>query len=122
MFRIFLREISMLCRDFPINTEGIIKDANATICLWVIEVITLVLENGCFRENCETMGKALRNEELAMIVFCQFYCHMLAISRRAIADVNCYIKHSTFYAAYQLALGIRWALEVQASHHTIAAH
>ena len=68
------------------------------------------------------MSKALWDEELAMIVFCQFYCHMLAISRGAFADVNCYIKHSTFYATYQLALGIRWALEVQTSHHTIAAH
>ena len=39
----------------------------------LVEVITLVLEDGCFRENCEAMGKALWDEELAMIVFCQFY-------------------------------------------------
>ena len=38
------------------------------------------------------------------------------------ADINCYIEDSTLYAAYQLALSIRWALEVQASHHTIATH
>ena len=68
------------------------------------------------------MGKALWNEELAMIVFCQLYSHMLAISRGALANIYCYIEHSTFYAAYQLALGIWWALEVQASHHAIAAH
>lgn len=63
------------------------------------------------------MGKALWDEELAMIVFCQFYSHMLAISRG-----SSYIEYSTFYAAYQLTLCIRWALEVQASHHAIAAH
>ena len=68
------------------------------------------------------MSKTLWDEELAMIVFCQFYCHMLPISRGALANIYCYIEHSTFYAANQLALGIRWTLEVQASHHTIAAH
>ena len=46
MLCIFLRKIDMLCRDFPIDAEGIIKNANATICLWMIEVITLVLEDG----------------------------------------------------------------------------
>ena len=68
------------------------------------------------------MGKALWNEELAMIVFCQLYCHMLAVGWRTFADIYCYIKHPAFYATYQLALGIRRTLEVQASHHTIAAH
>ena len=68
------------------------------------------------------MDKALWDEELAMIVFCQFYSHMLAISRGAFTNIYCYIEDSTLYAAYQLALGIRWALEVQASHHAIAAH
>ena len=68
------------------------------------------------------MGKALWDEELAMIVFCQFYSHMFAISWRAFTNIYSYIEDSTFYAAYQLALGIWWALEVQASHHAIAAH
>ena len=60
----------MLGWDFPINTEGIIEDADTSICLWVIEVITFVLEDCCFLEDCETMSKALWNEELDMIVFC----------------------------------------------------
>ena len=68
------------------------------------------------------MGKTLWDEELAMIVFCQFYSHMLAISRGSPANIYSYIEYSTFYAAYQLTLCIRWALEVQASHHAIAAH
>ena len=68
------------------------------------------------------MGKTLWDEELDMIVFCQFYCHMLTISRGAFADIYCYIEDSTPYAAHQLTLGIRWTLEVQASHHAIAAH
>ena len=68
------------------------------------------------------MGKALWNEELTMIVFCQLYCYMLAISRRAFTDIYSDIEDSTFYAAYQFALCVRWALEVQTSHHAIAAH
>ena len=68
------------------------------------------------------MGKALWDEELNMIVFCQFYSHMLAISRGAFTNIHCYIEDSSFYAAYQLALGIWWALEMQASHYAIATH
>ena len=57
-----------------------------------------------------------------MIILRQFHCHMLSISRGAFANIYCYIEDSTLYAAYQLALGIRWTLEVQTSHHAIAAH
>ena len=60
----------MFCWDFPINTEGFIKDRDTSIGLWMIEVITLVLEDGCFRKNSESMGKALWDEELDMVVFC----------------------------------------------------
>lgn len=68
------------------------------------------------------MSKALWDEELAMIIFCQLYSYMLTISWRALADIYCNIEDSTLYAAYQLALGIRWTLEVQTSHNTIRAH
>lgn len=37
----------MLCWDFPIDTKGIIQDRDTSICLWMVEVITLVLEDGC---------------------------------------------------------------------------
>ena len=68
------------------------------------------------------MGKALWNEELNMVIFCQLYCHMLAVSRGAFTNIHCYIEYSALYAADQLALGIWWALEVQASHYAIATH
>ena len=81
MFCIFLREDSMFGWYLPINTESVIKDVDTSISLWMIEVITLVLEDGGLGENGEAVGKALRNEELAMVIFCQLYCYMLAISR-----------------------------------------
>ncbi len=68
------------------------------------------------------MGKALWYEELAVVILRQFYCHMLAISRGALANIYSYIEYSTLYAAYQFALGVGWALEVQASHYTITTH
>lgn len=52
------------------------------------------------------MGKALMDEELAMIVFCQLYCYVLAVSRGAFTDIYSYIEDSAFYTTYQLALGI----------------
>ena len=48
MFRIFFREIGMFCWNLPINTKAIIKNRDTSICLWMVEVITLVLEDGCF--------------------------------------------------------------------------
>ena len=47
---------------------------------------------------------------------------MLPISRGAFANIYRYIEYSAFYAADQLALGIWWMLEMQATHHAIAAH
>ena len=64
MLRIFLREIGMLSRDFPIDTEGIIEDADTTIGFRMIEVITLVLEDGGRGEDGEAVGKTTRDEEL----------------------------------------------------------
>ena len=122
MLRIFLRKVGMIGRNLPINTEAIIKDGDTSIGFRMIEVITLVLEDGGLGEDGEAVGKTLRNEELTMIVLCQLYRYMLAIGWRSLTNIYCYIKYSTLYAAYQLALSIRWAQEVQASHYAIAAH
>lgn len=81
----------MLCWNFPVNTEGFIEDADPTIGLWMIELIALILEDGSLGEDGEAMSKALWYEELTMIVFCQLYCHMLAISRGALANIYSYI-------------------------------
>ena len=68
------------------------------------------------------MSKALWNEELAMIVLGQFHRHMLAVSRGTLTNIHSNIEYSTLHAAHQLALGERWTLEMQASHHTITTH
>ena len=48
MFCILITEISMFCRNHPIYTERFIQDRDTTISLWVIEVITLILEYRSF--------------------------------------------------------------------------
>ena len=68
------------------------------------------------------MGKTLRDEELAMIILSQLHSHMLAVGRRALANIHGYIQYPTLHTSHQLALGEWRALEVQAPHHTIAAH
>ena len=50
--------------DLPINTKRIIKDTDATIRLWVIKLITLILKYSCFTQYRKAMGKPLRDKEL----------------------------------------------------------
>ena len=45
----------------------------------MIELITLVLEYSCLGKDSETMCKAFRDKELAMIILGQFHNHMLAV-------------------------------------------
>ena len=112
MLQILLAEYRLLHRYAPVNAKRFILDIDSAICLGVIELVALVLEDGGFRENGEAMGKATRNEELTMIVFCQFYCYMLAECRGAFADVNGYIKYCTLDTAHEFALCIWHALIV----------
>ena len=64
----------LFLRDWHVRLEssnqyrGNHQDADTSICLWMIEAITLVLEDSSFRENSETMSKALGDEELDMII------------------------------------------------------
>ena len=61
MYLILLRKISVFRRNAPIDSERIIQDRDTPISLWVIEVITLIL-NCSFRQYSKAMRKALRNK------------------------------------------------------------
>jgi len=103
----------------PVNPQRIIQDTDATIGLWMIELIALILEDSCLREDGKTMGETLGDKELTVIILCQFHCNMLAVGRTPLADVYSDIKDGTLHTAHQFALGEWWTLEMQASHHTI---
>ena len=82
----------------PIYPKCVIQNANASICFWMIELITLILEYGRFRENSKTVCKASGHKELAMIILCQFYSHMLTISGASFTNIYSHIQDCTFYA------------------------
>lgn len=54
-----------------------------------------------------------------MIVFSQFYCHVLTESGRTSTDIHSHIKYGSTHTAHQLGLRKRGPLEMQPSHHTI---
>ena len=64
MLQIFFAEYRFLNRYEPVNAKGFILDIYASICFGMIELITLVLEDGGFGENGEAVSKATRYEEL----------------------------------------------------------
>ena len=119
MLQVLFAEYCLLHRYAPVDAKEFILDIDATICLWVIELITLVLEDSCFGENGKAVSKAPWNKELTMIVFCQFHCHMLSECRGALTDVNGYVEDSAFDAAHEFALCIWHALIVKSTHHTV---
>ena len=122
MLGVLLAQDGMVGRNLPVDAKAVVEDGDATVCLWVIELITLVLEHGGLAQHGEAMGEATRDEELAMIVLGEFHRHVFAKGRRTLADINCHIEHRTLHATHQFALGERWALEMQTSHHAVGRH
>ena len=46
MLQVFFAEYRLLHRYAPVNTQGFVLDVDASICLRVIELVALVLEDG----------------------------------------------------------------------------
>jgi dTDP-4-dehydrorhamnose 3,5-epimerase len=62
-----------------------------------------VLENNLVTQYAESVSESARNEELAVVVFCQFYGYVLSESRRAFPYIYCHIQYGSFNDPYQLA-------------------
>lgn len=120
MAGVFVAEDGLGGGDAPVDAEGVVEDADASVCLGVVELVTLVLEDGGLAEYGEAMGEALRDEELAMVVFSEFYGDVLTVGWGTFADVNGYIQDGAFDAANEFALGEGWALEMQTAHDSKA--
>ena len=58
MLCVLLAKEGLLYRYLPVDAEGVILDTDASVCLWGIEIVTLILEDGCFAEDGKTVGKA----------------------------------------------------------------
>ena len=68
MLDIFFREDGILDRYLPVYTKVFIFDADTSVCLWGIEIITFVLEDRRLAKNSKAMGKTPWNKELTMII------------------------------------------------------
>ena len=65
------------------------------------------------------MGKAFGNEELTMVLSCQFHGDMLSERRTSLPDINRHVQYATLNDAHELALAIGRILEMQSSQHTV---
>ena len=64
MFGVLLGEKGVGCRNAPVDAQRVIHDADATICLRVIELVTLVLEHCRLTQHGKAVGEAFGDEEL----------------------------------------------------------
>ena len=119
MLQVLLTEYRLLYRYTPVYTKRLVLDIDAAIGLRMIELVAFVLEDGGFGKNGEAMGEATRDEELTMIVFCQFHCYMLTECQGALSDVNGYVEDCALDTTHEFALCIWHALIVKTSHHAI---
>lgn len=122
MLSIFFGEDGLVGGDVPIDAEGVVEDADATFCLRMIELVTLVLEHRCLTQHRKTVGHSFRNKELTMVILCQFYSDVLTVGGTAFTDVDDDIEDGTLDTADEFALGEWGALEVQATHDTVGTH
>ena len=109
---IFLAEDGFFCGDLPVNAEAFVCDGDAPVCFRMVEFVAFILENGSLAQHSKAMGESFWNEELPVIIFCEFYSDVFAVGGRAFAEVDGNVEDSAFYAPNQLALCVWWALEV----------
>ena len=109
---VFVAEDGLGGRDAPVDSQGVVEDADASVGLGVVELVTLVLEDGGLAQYGKAVGEARRDEELAVVVFGEFYGDVLTVGWGPFADVTGYIQASAFDTANEFALGKGWALEM----------
>ena len=100
MFGVFVTEDGMGSGDVPVDTKRVIEDADASVRLGMIELITLVLEHSGIAEDGKAMGEAFGNKELPVVILCQFHCDMLTVCRTTLTDIHCDIEDGSFDTAH----------------------
>lgn len=122
MLGVLLAQDGLFCRNVPVNAQRIIQNADTSIRFRMIEVVTLVLEDGRLAQYGKAVRKTARHKKLPMVFFRQFHSHMLSVSRTSFADVYSHIQHGTFHAAHQFTLRVRRTLEMQSAHYSVGRH
>lgn len=122
MTGVFVAQEGLVGGDAPVDAEGLVQYADASVCLWGVEVVAFVLEDGCLAEDGKAVGEAFGHEELPVVVFGEFDCHVLTVGGAAFADIDRHIEDSAFDASDEFALGVGRPLEVEPAHHSVGGH
>ena len=122
MTGVFVAQESLVGWYSPVDAEGFVQDADASVGLWGVEVVAFVLEDCCLAEDGKAVGEAFGHEELAVVVFGEFDRYVLAVGWAAFANVNRHIEDFAFDAPDEFALGVGRPLEVEPAHHSVGGH
>ena len=122
MLRVLLAQDGLLCGNSPVDAEAEVCDGDAAVGFGVVELIALVLEDGCLAQHGETMCEALRDEELPMVVFREFDGDVLPVGGRPFAYIDGYVEDGSPDTAHEFALRVGRALEVQSAHDAVLRH
>ena len=122
MTGVFVAQEGFVGGDAPVDAEGFVQYADASVGLWGVEVVAFVLEDCRLAEDGKAVSKAFGHEELPVVVFGEFDCHVLAVGGAAFAYVNRHIEHFAFDAPDEFALGVGRPLEVEPAHHSVGGH
>ncbi len=91
MVGIFFGEDSFGWIYHPINTKTRVEYGDSPVRFGAVVVVAFVLEDGGVTEDGKAVGETSWDEELAVIVFGQFYCYVLAVCRGAFTGVHGYV-------------------------------
>ena len=122
MTGILVAQESFVGGEAPVDAKGLVQYAYASVGLWGVEVVALVLEDRCLAEDGKAVGETFRYEELAVVIFGEFHCYVLAVGGAALADIDCHIEHLAPDTPDEFALGVRRLLEVEPAHHSVGGH
>ena len=122
MLCVFFAQDGFLGGDSPVDAEAEVCYGDAAVGFRMVELIALVLEDGCLAQYGETVSEAFRDEELPMVVFREFYGDVLSVGGRPFAYIDGYVEDGSPNTAHELALRVGWALEVQSAHDAVLRH
>ena len=110
-FHILIRQNHRLNR--PLDADLRVVPADVAVALGRVVIVCLVLHLDIIRQRDEAMCKAARNEELLLILRRKLHADPLAELRRALADIDRYIKDRAARRAQELRLAHRIELIMQ---------
>ena len=119
MMTVFFGKDYFISGQAPINREIRVIPCNCTLCLRMIEIIALVLEDHLIGKDAESMGESPGHKKLKMILFTQLHREVLPISRRILSDIYCNVENTAFYDPYKLCLGKGVFLEMKATEDPV---